>query len=172
MTATSAISRWSLFLGVIYILVGMIAIMTPLIVSLMTVLFFGFLLTAAGVAGLIHALWQRGWAGFAVQLLAGVLATCMGILLIFDVEQGVVVITLIMACYFLVGGFFKAGFAISHPALHHRGSLIFSGVISLILGILILAHWPNSSMWVIGTFIGIDLIFYGLSLVSASRKLA
>jgi uncharacterized membrane protein HdeD (DUF308 family) len=170
--AASSISRWSLFLGVIYIIVGMIAIMTPIIVTVFTVLFFGFLLTAAGVAGLIHAFWQRGWAGFAVQLLAGVLATCMGILLIFDAAAGAVVITLILASYFLVGGLFKTVFALSHPTLHHRGALILSGAISLLLGILILVHWPSSGLWVIGTFIGIDLIFYGLSLLSASRKLA
>ncbi len=168
-STSSSISRWSLFLGVLYILAGMIAIMTPIIMTVLTVFFFGFLLTTAGVAGLIHAFWQRGWAGFAVQLLAGVLATCMGILLIFDAGAGAVVITLIMAVYFLVGGFFKSGFAISHPALPHRGSLIFSGAISILLGVLILAHWPGSGLWVIGTFIGIDLIFYGLSLISASR---
>ncbi len=95
---------------------------------------------------------------------------CMGMLLIFDTASGVIVITLIMATYFLVGGFFKTGFAISHPALGHRGALIFSGAISILLGILILAHWPSSSAWVIGTFIGIDLIFYGFSLLSASKK--
>ena len=170
MAPESTVSRWSLFLGVIYILVGMIAITTPLVVTLFSVLFLGVLLTASGFAGLIHAFWQRGWAGFAVQLLAGVLATCMGLLLIFDAASGAVVITLIMATYFLVGGFFKAGFAISHPSLGHRGSLILSGVISIILGVLIMAHWPNSGLWVIGTFIGIDLIFYGFSLLSASRQ--
>ena len=170
MTPSSKVSRWSLFLGVIYILVGMIAITTPLVVTLFSVLFLGVLLTASGIAGLIHAFWQRGWSGFAVQLLAGVLATCMGILLIFDAAAGAVVITLIMATYFLVGGFFKTGFAISHPNLGHRGALIFSGVISILLGILILIHWPSSALWVIGTFIGIDLIFYGFSLLSASRQ--
>ena len=96
----------------------------------------------------------------------------MGILLIFDAAAGAVVITLIMATYFLVGGLFRAGFGISHPALAHRSSLIFSGAIGILLGILILVHWPSSGLWVIGTFIGIDLIFYGLSLISASRSLA
>jgi len=170
MASDSTHSRWSFFLGLIYIFVGALAIGTPLVVTLFTVLFFGVLLTASGMAGLIHAFWQRGWTGFAVQLLAGILAMCMGILLIFDAAAGAVVITLIMATYFLVGGCFKAGFAISHPALGHRGSLIFSGIVGIILGILILVHWPSSGLWVIGTFIGIDLIFYGLSMLSASRK--
>lgn len=163
-------SRWSLFLGIIYIVAGIIAIASPLVVTLFSVLFFGVLLTMAGIAGLIHAFWQRGWAGFAVQLLAGILATCFGGLLIFDAAAGAVVITLILASYFLVGGCFKLGFALSHPGLPHRGSLAFSGVISLLLGILIMAHWPGSGFWVIGTFIGVDLIFYGIAMLSASRK--
>jgi uncharacterized membrane protein HdeD (DUF308 family) len=169
MATTSHVSRWSLFLGVIYILVGMMAIAVPMVVTLSFIFFSGILLTAAGVAGLIHAFWVRGWAGFAVQLLAGVLATCMGILLIYDSAAGAMVVTLIVATYLLVGGFFKAGFAISHPTLGHRSALIFSGAISILLGVLILAHWPISGLWVIGTFIGVDLIFYGFSMISAAK---
>jgi uncharacterized membrane protein HdeD (DUF308 family) len=170
MATASTVSRWSLFLGVIYILVGMMAVAIPMIVTLSFILFSGFLLTAAGVAGLIHAFWVRGWAGFAVQLLAGSLATIMGILLIYDSAAGALVVTLIVAVYLLVGGFFKTGFAISHPGLGHRGALIFSGVISILLGFIILAHWPFSGLWVIGTFIGIDLIFYGFSMISAAKS--
>ena len=115
--SASHVSRWSLFLGVIYILVGVMAIMEPIVVTVSFIFISGILLTAAGIAGLIHAFWVRGWAGFAVQLLAGVLGTCMGILLIFDSAASAIVITLIVATYLLVGGFFKAGFAIAHPGL-------------------------------------------------------
>jgi len=169
MATASTVSRWSLLLGVVYILVGMMAVAVPMIVTLSFILFSGFLLTAAGVAGLIHAFWVRGWAGFTIQLIAGCLATIMGILLIYDSAAGAMVVTLIVAFYLLVGGFFKTGFAISRPGLGHRGALIFSGIISILLGVLILAHWPISGLWVIGTFIGIDLIFYGFSMISAAK---
>jgi len=170
MAASPTISRWSLFLGVIYILVGMIAIATPLEVALFSALFFGVLLTMSGIAGLVHSFWQRGWAGFFANLFAGLLATFIGLILIFDSAASIVVITFIVATYFLLGGIFKMIFAIFHQNLPHRGALIFSGIIGIILGTLILVHWPSSAFWVIGTFIGIDLIFYGVSLLSASRK--
>jgi len=169
MATASTVSRWSLFLGVIYILIGAMAITVPLLFTFSFILFAGFFLTAAGIAGLIHAFWVRGWSGFAVQLLAGGLATIMGLLLIYDWKASADAITLIVGVYLLVGGFFKAGFAITHPQLGHRGALIFSGAISILLGFLILAHWPFSSLWVIGTFIGVDLIFYGFSMISAAK---
>ncbi len=172
MASASATARWSLVFAVLYIVAGVIAIATPLFVTLFAISFLGVLLTVSGLAGLVHAFYHRGWGGFAVQLLAAILATVMGILLMVDAGAGALVITLIMAVYFLIGGCFKTSFAISHPQLVHRGSLIFSGVISVLLGILIIVHWPSSALWVIGTFIGIDLIFYGFALLSASRKLA
>jgi uncharacterized membrane protein HdeD (DUF308 family) len=160
---------WFLALGIIYIVAGVLAVASPLVVTLFSVLFFGILLMIAGFASLIHAFSTRGWEGFAVQLLAGVLAAVMGFLLIADAGAGALVITLILASYFLVSGMFRLGFAISHTGLHHRSSLLFSGAVSLLLGILITVHWPSSVLWVIGTFIGVDLIFYGFSLIGLFR---
>jgi uncharacterized membrane protein HdeD (DUF308 family) len=156
-------------LGIIYIIAGLVAVASPLVVTLFSVFFFGILLMIAGFAALIHSFSVRGWEGFAVQLLAGVLAAVTGFLLIADAASGALVITLILAIYFLVSGMFRLGFAISHNNLHHRGWLIFSGSVSMFLGILITVHWPSSALWVIGTFIGVDLIFYGFSLVGLFR---
>jgi uncharacterized membrane protein HdeD (DUF308 family) len=160
---------WFLVLGMIYIIAGVLAVASPLVVTLLSVVFFGVLLMVAGFAAIIHAFSVRGWEGFAVQLLAGIMAAVMGFLLVADATSGALVITLILASYFLVSSMFRLGFAISHKNLHHRGWLLFSGAVSLLLGILVLAHWPSSAFWVIGTFIGIDLIFYGLSLVGLFR---
>src|SRR6202012_1377869 len=129
------------------------------------VFFFGVLLLIAGIATLIHSFWTRQWAGFALQLLAGTLSSVTGVLLIADAQGGAVILTIILGAYFWISGMFRLGFAISHPHLHHRGALMFSGFVTLVLGILITLHWPGSSAWVIGTFIGIDLIFYGISLI-------
>jgi uncharacterized membrane protein HdeD (DUF308 family) len=165
-------SNWFLFLGVIYIFAGIVAIGSPLVITLFSVLFFGVVLVAAGVAGLIHAFWARGWDGFAVQLLAGILATVMGFLLITDAAAGAAVITIILATYFLISGFFRIGFVLTHPGLAHHGALLLSGAITLLLGIFITVGWPGSSFWVIGTFIGVDLIFYGFSMIALARAFA
>ena len=162
---------WFLLLGVAYVFFGVVAVMSPLVVTLISVLFFGVLLVIAGLATLIHSFWTPQWNGFALQLLAGTLAAVMGFLLIADAGAGAAVITIILASYFLVSGIFRLAFALSHSKLHHRGSLILSGLITLVLGILITVHWPSSSLWVIGTFVGIDLMFYGFSLITLAGAL-
>ena len=162
---------WFLFLGVAYVFAGVVAVMSPLVVTLFSVLFFGVLLLIAGIVTLIHAFWTRHWAGIALQLLAGTLSAVMGFLLIADAGAGAAVITIILASYFLVSGMFRLCFALFHSHLHHRGSLIISGLITLALGILITIHWPSSALWVIGTFVGIDLIFYGFSLITLAGAL-
>jgi len=162
---------WFLFLGIVYVFAGILAILTPEVVTLLSVVFFGVLLLVAGIATLIHAFWTHHWDGFAVQLLAGILASVAGFLLISDAAAGAAVITIILAAYFLVSGFFRLGFGIMRASLHHRTALILSGAITLLLGVLIAVHWPSSSLWVIGTFVGIDLIFYGFSLITLARAL-
>ena len=162
---------WFLFLGILYIFAGLVAILTPEIVTLLSVVFFGAILLIAGIATLIHAFWTHRWDGFAVQLLAGVLASVAGFLLVTDAAAGAAVITIILAGYFLASGFFRLGFGVMRASLHHRTALIVSGLVTLLLGILIAVHWPSSSLWVIGTFVGIDLIFYGFSLVTLARAL-
>jgi uncharacterized membrane protein HdeD (DUF308 family) len=162
---------WFLFLGIVYIFAGLMAILIPEIVTLFSVVFFGVILLIAGLATLIHAFWTHRWDGFAVQLLAGILASVAGFLLITDAAAGAAVITIILAAYFLVSGLFRLGFGIMRASLHHRAALILSGAVTLLLGILIAVHWPNSSLWVIGTFVGIDLIFYGFSLITLARAL-
>jgi uncharacterized membrane protein HdeD (DUF308 family) len=162
---------WFLALGVLYIFAGTVAIMSPLVITLASVMLFGVLLVVAGLVTLIHAFWTRQWVGIAVQLLAGTLAAVMGFLLITDAGAGALVITIILASYFLVSGIFRLGFGIMHANLHHRGSLILSGAVTLLLGILITVHWPSSALWVIGTFVGIDLLFYGFSLITLAGAL-
>lgn len=162
---------WLLFLGIIYILAGMLAIISPVIVTLFSVVFFGTLMMMAGIATLIHAFWTHRWDGFAAQLLAGILASVAGFLLIADAPAGAAAFTIILAAYFLVSGFFRLGYGVMRASLHHRTSLIVSGLVTLLLGILIAAHWPSSSLWVIGTFVGIDLIFYGFTLIALARAL-
>jgi uncharacterized membrane protein HdeD (DUF308 family) len=162
---------WFLFLGVVYILGGIVAILVPVMVTLLSVVFFGTLLLIAGVATLIHAFWTHRWDGFAVQLLAGILATVAGFLLITDAAAGAAVITIILASYFLVSGFFRLGYGVMRASQHHRAALIVSGLVTLLLGVLIAVHWPSSALWVIGTFVGVDLIFYGFSLITLARAL-
>jgi len=160
---------WFLFLGIAYIFAGAVAIITPEIVTLASVFFFGVLLMIAGAATFIHAFWTHRWDGFAMNLLAGILALVTGFLLVNDAAAGAAVFTIVLAVFFLVSGLFRLSYGLMRASQHHRAALIISGLVTLLLGILIAVHWPGSAFWVIGTFIGVDLIFYGFSLIAAAR---
>jgi uncharacterized membrane protein HdeD (DUF308 family) len=107
-----------------------------------------------------------------LQLSIGILNIIVGLLIIANPGASALALTLLMAAFFMVGGVFR----IVSAAQHHfpgRGWAMFSGVVNIILGILIWAQWPSSAFWVIGMFIGIDLIFTGwwfITLTTLARR--
>ena len=100
------------------------------------------------------------WVGFFQHLLPAILFGIAGLLLVTRPAISAEVLTLFMAMFFLVGGLFQI-IASMMLGLPGWGWHVADGVITLTLGLLVLAQWPASGLWVIGLFVGIDLIFYG-----------
>jgi uncharacterized membrane protein HdeD (DUF308 family) len=158
---------WYVLLGVCLVILGVIAIGSPLAMALTTtvaVVLFGCLLMVGGVLQAVMGVWERRWSGFFLDLLAGLLDLVVGFIIIANPGLAEVVLTLFIALWLMFGGLFRIVVAFTVP-FHHRVWLGLGGVIELVLGIMILNRWPGSSFWVIGLFIGIDLIFRGWALV-------
>jgi len=151
-------------LGIASVILGTVALGASGIVTLASVLFFGWMLVFGGAVQAVHAFWFRRWGGFFRHLLGGVLGIVVGGLLVARPLAGAESITLLLAAFFVVGGVFRimAALAVRFPSW---GWTLMSGVVTLLLGIIIWKQWPISGLWVIGTFVGIDLIFDGWSLV-------
>jgi uncharacterized membrane protein HdeD (DUF308 family) len=161
---------WLLVLGIILIVVGTLAIGAPLVASLATALFIGAMLLVGGVAQLVGSFWTRDWSGFFLMLLMGVLYIIVGLLFLNRPVSALEALTLILACALMVGGTFRiVGSLMSR--FPHWGWIFFSGVLDLILGILIWQQWPFSGFWVIGLFVGIDMIFNGWTWVMLALRL-
>lgn len=158
--------RWLglLGLGILLVILGTIALGLSVYTTLASVLVFGGFLIAGGILQLIHAFYWKTWRGFVVDFIIGILNTVVGGLLIARPAEGALSLTLLLAAFFLVSGFFKVGLALARR-MEHYGWIIVSGIINIILGLLILAQWPSSGLWVIGAFIAIDLIFSGWSYI-------
>jgi uncharacterized membrane protein HdeD (DUF308 family) len=158
---------WFLGLGVLLIVVGAVAVGSIYIQALTTyimVVLFGCLLVAGGVVEFVNAFLARTWRGFFVQLLGGILHLVVGGLLIERPDRGAAALTLILAVAFLIGGTFRiVGALLTRPSGWAWVAL--NGVITLALGAAIWRGWPETSEWVIGLFVGIDLIFNGWSWV-------
>ena len=152
--------RWFLCLGAVLIVIGIIAIGSTELMTMVSVIFLGWLLIFGGLFEIIHGFARRAWGGFFINLMGGALYTVTGILMITHPEVAAVTLTLMIAMLLIVAGTFRIFVAFS-TLMHHRGWLILNGAISLFLGFSIMSWWPNSGLWVIGLFIGIDMIFDG-----------
>lgn len=151
---------WFLLLGLLLILSGTIAISYAFLASVTVITLFGFLLVLGGVAQIVAAFWIGRWSGFAIALLSGVLYIVVGGLTVARPVEGLEALTLLIGAFLLVGGIFRSVTAMT-LRLHHWGWLLLNGLITGLLGLMILADWPESSLWVLGLFVGIDMLFNG-----------
>jgi len=155
---------WLLVLGALLIVVGMVAISASFIATLATVVVLGFLLMIGGAVEIVDAFLGRGWRGFWMHLLAGILYLVLGFLMVQRPLAAAAFFTLMLATAFFIGGLFRIIFALSER-FHGWGWVLLNGIITLVLGILIWREWPEAAYWVIGLFVGIDMLLDGWSLV-------
>jgi uncharacterized membrane protein HdeD (DUF308 family) len=165
---------WLCGLGLLLILLGMIAIAAAVFVTLATMVFFGCLLLLAGILQTMHAIAFRGWSGFYIDLIVGLLYVVIGLMVVFHPGATAVALTLIIAVLLILSGIFRIviAWAVSYQ---NRVWLFLHGIVNLLLGFVILSSWPVSGSWIIGLFIGIDMIFNGVSLTMlglAAKKLS
>ena len=156
---------WFLAFGIGVLILGIVAVGRAVTATVVSMLFFGWLLVLASGIEIAQAVMVGHWAGFFHHLLAAILFGIAGLLLVTRPVISAEVLTLFMAMFFLVGGLFQIIGSIA-VALPGWGWQVADGLITLVLGLLVLAQWPASGLWVIGLFIGIDLIFYGLAWIA------
>ncbi len=164
---------WLLALGIISIILGILALGSSVFFTMASMIFFGWILLIMGILELAYSFWQRHWGGFFLHLLNGILAVVVGVIMIGNPAASALILTLLLAMFFMVAGLFRILTAL-YMRFPSSGWRIFNGVITLLLGVLLWAQWPLSGLWAIGMFIGIDLIFSGWSsvmLALAARNL-
>jgi uncharacterized membrane protein HdeD (DUF308 family) len=163
---------WFLVLGILLIIAGSLAIIYDVTVTLLSVVFFGWLLVFAGAFEAIQSFWQPKWSGLFLQLTVGILAVVVGFHFLASPATGALILIFLMAVYFMVVGILRAVTALT-LRFPNWGWVLFSGIVTFILGVLIRRNLAVSDLWIIGLFIGIDLIVRGWSYVMlflAARK--
>ncbi len=155
---------WILIFGIALIVLGMIAIGDVVLFTLVSVRVLGWLLLIEGIIEAVQAFRHRTTGHFFLHLLVAVLSLVVGFMLLRNTGAGVLALTLVLSIYFIVGGLFRITAAIA-TRLPSWGWLLFNGIITFFLGVLVLTQWPSSALWLIGLFVGIDLIVGGWSRV-------
>ena len=158
-------------LGVVWMVLGLLAIGEPYVATDIAIVFFGALLLFGGALQTIQAFMTMRRHGFLWRLLEGLLSLFVGVLLVSNPVWGATVLTLLIACFLVVGGVLRIVLAFQ---IRQHGSwiwLLLSGVIEVFLGLLIWTGWPGTSAWVIGLFIGIRMLFQGSSMLALGLAL-
>lgn len=160
---------WILAFGLSLFALGILAISFASFTSLVSVVFLGALLTIGGLIVIIDTFrsWWGAWSGFIIHLISGLLYCIVGVMLMSGPALGSISLTLLLAIFYIIMGIFRISYSLMLP-LPRKGLNIFNGVVSLILGILILAEWPSSGLFIIGLFVGIDLLIAGWVYIMAA----
>jgi len=156
---------WFIGLGVTFAVLGALAVFLPFAASLVTTIVIGWLMMVGGVLQAIHAVRNRRWASSTWAIVAGVIEVLAGVLVVAFPIAGTVTLTLILAAFFAAEGILKLIRAVQHRGLPAWGWLLFDGVVSLALGLLVLARWPSTAVWALGLLVGINLLFGGASML-------
>jgi len=160
--------------GILLMVLGAVAILVPALASWGVTIFIGWILIFGSVFLFASAFSYRRGSSLLVGIIWAVLALAAGLYLLIDPGQGTKTLTLILMIYFLVSGVFKIAVAVAGRGEPGIGWLAVNGVLSVIIGLIILADMPDAADWAIGLLVGIDFIFAGWGLISlgmAGREL-
>ena len=161
--------KWFLALGVAMVVLGTIAIGSACIVEVTVAVtwLFGFLMLGSGIATIVSSFSVGRWSGMLIHLLMGVLYSLVGFMIIDQPTNAAVQITLIIAVFLIVGGVIRIIFSLVER-FAGWGWVLLNGAVTLLAGLLIYKGWPLSGLWVIGLFVGIDLILNGWTWIALS----
>jgi uncharacterized membrane protein HdeD (DUF308 family) len=152
----------AVILGILLILLGIAAIGSPLQAGIAVLILVGSFLIASGVLEIVYAFRVRRW----VLLLSGLLAIVCGGLLLGHQLAGLTFLTLLLIVYFFVDGITRMAAAFELRPAPGWGWLLFGGLVSVALGVLIWRQWPLSGMWAVGTLAGVHILIAGWALVA------
>lgn len=158
----------SLWMGVLLIVLGIAAIAAPAVSTIVVETWVAIILAFAGITKIIHAFQTRDRGGFVWELVLGILYIATGLMLFVYPLTGVLTLTLLLGSFLLAEGVFELILAFR---LRSQPSWIWelgNGIVTLLLGLMIWFQWPFNAPWVIGTLVGVSVLFSGFSRVMLS----
>jgi uncharacterized membrane protein HdeD (DUF308 family) len=163
-------ANWKLFLieGVVLVVLGLAAVMLPLIATIAIAIIIGWVFLLSGVLGLVATFKMRGAPGFWWSLFSGILGVAAGIVLLIWPLSGAVSLTFVLTIFLVLEGIVSIMYALEHKReLSGRwGMMLVSGVVDLVLAAMILAGLPGTAAWAIGLLVGINMVFGGSAIIA------
>jgi len=165
---------WSIFLSVLMIVAGILAIIMPPAAGIAVTILVGWLLIFSGVAHLVFGWHTRTTGGLLLEVLLGIVYILVGVYLLLNPVAGLVSLTLALTIYLFAEGILEFILAIRLRPLPGSGWLFIDGIVTIILGVMIWRAWPSSTAWAVGILVGVSMLFSGIArlmLSLAARRL-
>jgi uncharacterized membrane protein HdeD (DUF308 family) len=156
-------TTWLIVLSVLIMLAGLIAMAVPLIAGIAFTLVVGWMLMFTGVVHLVFA-WRAGRPAMVVwQVLLGLAYGFIGFYVLFNPIAGLAGLTFAIAVYLLVEGILELVLSFQLRPAVGNGWLLFDGIVTIILSVMIWSSWPSSAAWAVGVLVGVSMFFSGLT---------
>lgn len=154
-----------LFEGIVFIILGILAIAAPAVFTLGFEQLFGWLFLLSGIIQCYRIYVMRNSPGIFPALLGAIVGIVIGLLMILYPWTGVLTLTVLITIFFLAEGTFKIAFAIALREIVNWKWILFSGILALLLGFLIISGLPGSAAWVLGLLIGVNMLTFGYTMI-------
>jgi uncharacterized membrane protein HdeD (DUF308 family) len=154
---------WYIAAAVLFILLGLFAIVEPATAAVGIVLLLGWLLIFGGVAHFIGTFKGGGAKRVFFQILSAVVFLVAGYYLLTHPQMAVGTLTALLALVILAEGLFDIITYFRLQREHPSGWMLLNGIVALVLGGLIWVQWPSSSAWALGTLVGVNLLMTGIT---------
>jgi uncharacterized membrane protein HdeD (DUF308 family) len=152
--------------GVLLVVLGFAALFFSLIATIVTVTLNGVLFLIAGGAEIGIGMHSRTWGRFFLWVIGGLLYIAVGVLCIINPVLASVALTLLLGAALIAAGLVRAFLATQLPPDQPRALIFLAAAVTILLGLIIVSHWPLDSVYVLGTLLGVDLLFHGVGWVS------
>lgn len=162
---------WLMAEGIVLIILGVLGLGAVAMLSLASAIWFGAMIFVGGIVVLVDAFRHQGWRSRLWHILIGVLYVAVGVMTFVNPLVATASLTLLVGAALVATGVLRLIVAFQSRQLPYWTWVALSGLLSLVLGGMILMQWPGSSLWVLGTFLAIELIFQGWAAIALARAI-
>jgi uncharacterized membrane protein HdeD (DUF308 family) len=156
---------WLFALGILLLILGFIGLGMEIALTVASVIFLGILLLIGAFAQILHAFKGQGWKSVGLHIFNAILYGVGGVVMLINPLIASIVFTLVLGFVILIVGITRIVMAFHIKGMKGWGWPLIGGIISIILGLLIIGQWPVSGLWVIGLFVAIEMIVSGWSYI-------
>ena len=163
--AARAGSRVGATWGVVVVILGLLAIAMPFITGVAVAVMVGIIMIAAGIAQFFYAFKCRSFGEGVLRFLFSLFAVLAGVSLLVQPGAGLATLTMFLAAWFFVDGIWSLVSGLRWRPFEGWGWMVFSGIVSIVLGVMIYRQFPESALWLVGVLVGVRLVFSGMAMI-------